>query len=155
MSSIEDDLPADVTPIKTAADRPAALNNLAVLSSTDIDAMFDEKAMLRYEKEPRPIVFIGNLKGRNEVALSISHLLGIRGALPDQVSTGDVATDLVYTYGTLPGGAGSPIFDAETGDLIGIHLIAHSCGRSQPAGQQCAAAGTSFPRLLSAIRART
>jgi hypothetical protein len=111
--------------------------------------------MLKYQKEPRPIVFIGNLQGRNEVAISISHLLGalersppgdpkarqnigtnssrpigqFRGIDPEPV-TARVQPDLVYTHGTLPGSGGSPLFDAETGDLIGIHQMGYPCGQS-------------------------
>jgi hypothetical protein len=47
---------------------------------------------------------------------------------------------------------GSPIFDAESGDLIGIHLMSYPCAQS--ALKRCAAAGTSFPRLLAALRAQ-
>jgi hypothetical protein len=170
ISSIEGALPVDVTVIKTANAKPAALSDLKVLSPAEIDALFDDKAMLKYQKEPRPIVFMGNLQGRSEVAISVSHLLGALGASRpgalkapgavgrsrgiDPVPVRDkVQPDLLYTHGTLPGGGGSPIFDAETGDLIGIHLIAYPCAQSVPTERHCAAAGTSFPRLLAAIRA--
>jgi hypothetical protein len=153
VSSIEDGLPADAVVIKSANVAPAALSNLDVLSSAEIDALFDDKAMLKYQKEPRPIVFVGNLHGRNEVAISISHLLGAIDVFRpgDPKALPNVQPDLVYTHGTLPGGGGSPIFDAETGDLIGIHLMGYPCAASVPAERRCAAAGTSFPRLLASI----
>jgi hypothetical protein len=64
--------------------------------------------------------------------------------------------DLLYSHGTLPGGGGSPIFDAATGDLIGIHLLGFFCPGASPDASPkrfCAAAGTSLPRLAAAIRA--
>ena len=174
VSSIEDPLPADATAIKSANMAPVALSNLTTLSSADINALFDERAMLRYQKEPRPIVFMGNLGGRNEVAISISHLLGAMNVLqpgglnadPKIISApvgqtrhinpapidDEVRPDLVYTHGTLPGGGGSPIFDAETGDLIGIHLMSFPCAAGASAERRCAAAGISFPRLLASTR---
>src|SRR5262249_26375605 len=135
VSSIEGDLPAHVTPIRSANIAPAALSNLDRLTFAEVEALFDDRAMLKYQKEPGPIVFIGNLQGRNEVAISISHLLGAleqsppgdpkglqsrpreqsRGINPAPV-TERVQPDLVYTHGTLPGSGGSPLFDAETGD---------------------------------------
>jgi hypothetical protein len=176
ISSIDDALPGDVIVITSANVAPGALSNLETLSSADVNALFDDKAMLRSRKEHRPIVFMGNLQGRREVAISISHLLGALGAAQPGVTMGQkdvtarslrgglsraitpapvadsVQPDLVYTHGTLPGGGGSPIFDAETGDLIGIHLMSYPCPQS--AAKRCAAAGTSFPRLLAAIRAQ-
>jgi hypothetical protein len=172
VSSIEDDLPPEATTIKSAKITPAALANLDLVSLSEVDALFDDRSMLKYEKEPRPIVFIGNLQGRNEVAISISHLLGalalaqpehrnaVANIAPGPIgqsrgtaavsTTGTIRPDLVYTHGTLPGGAGSPIFDAETGDLIGIHLNAYPCVKTPE--QRCFGAGTSFPRLLASIR---
>ena len=162
ISSIEDALPLDVMVIRSANGAPGALSNLELLSSAEIDALFDDKAMLKSDKEHRPIVLMGNLQGRAEVAISISHLLGSMGSDPlhGGLSRGivpapvvdQVQPDLVYTYGTLPGSGGSPIFDAETGVLIGVHLISYPC--VQPASKRCAAAGTSLPRLLAAIRAQ-
>jgi hypothetical protein len=177
VSSIEDDLPSEATAIRSAKNAPAVLSNLDILSLADVNALFDDRAMLKTQKEPRPIVFIGNLEGRNEVAISISHLLGalaVSGpgdpkALPNTASnslrpigqsrgidpapvTGQIQPDLVYTHGTLPGGSGSPIFDAETGDLIGIHLVGYLCAQAGGVGQRCSGAGTSFPRLLASIR---
>ncbi len=177
VSSIEDPLPKGVTMIKTATVEPAALIDLAELSLSDISSMFDSNAMLKFQKEPRPIVFMGNLQGRNEVAVSISHLLGTlkrtNGGLPHPAANimpaprpigqsrlidpapmpDNVQADLLYTHGTLPGGGGSPIFDAATGELIGIHLNSYPCGQTVPEGRRCAAAGTSFVRILTAIRA--
>jgi hypothetical protein len=174
VSSIEGDLPGDVTPIETARLDPVALSGAQELTASQIDSLFDQNAMLIYQKEPRPIVFMGNLQGRSEVALSVSHLLGrmdtgeaAPGALPNIVRpagpvaqtrattqvtvAGEVRPDLLYTHGTLPGGGGSPIFDAETGDLLGIHLQSYPCATAAPV-RRCAAAGTSFPRLIAAIR---
>jgi len=179
VSSIEGDLPAHATPIKAANTAPAALSDLDRLTFAEVKALFDDRAMLKYQKEPRPIVFIGNLQGRNEVAISISHLLGAlersppgdpkalqnigknlsrptarsRGIDPEPV-TARVQPDLVYTHGTLPGSGGSPLFDAETGDLIGIHLMSYPCAKSVAPERRCGAAGTSFPRLLASIRSQ-
>ena len=168
VSTIEDRLPDDITAIKSADALPEALSRLQTLSPGELTGLFDDKAILTDSKEHRPIVLVGNLQGRNEVAISISHLIGgfrrlsspavskdfpqslSRSITPTPVAP-EVQPDLVYTYGTLPGSGGSPIFDAETGDLIGIHLLSVPCGRG-PKG--CAAAGTSFPRLLAAIRAK-
>lgn len=49
------------------------------------------------------------------------------------------------------GGSNSPIFDAKTIDLIGIHLVGYVCARGGEA-QRHSGAGTSFARLLTAIR---
>lgn len=177
VSSIEGDLPTNATPIKAANPAPKALSDLDRLTFAEVDALFDDRAMLKYQREPRPIVFIGNLQGRNEVAISISHLLGalqrsppgdpkalpnigtnssrpigqFRGIDPE-LATARVQPDLVYTHGTLPGSGGSPLFDAETGDLIGIHLMGYPCAQSVAPERRCGAAGTSFPRLLASIR---
>lgn len=171
VSSIEDNLPPEATAIKSANSVPVALSNLDILSPADVSALFDDRAMLKIQREPRPIVFIGNLDGRNEVAISISHLLGALTASRDRNEPADtspvgqsraidpapvarqIQPDIVYTHGTLPGGSGSPIFDAETGDLIGIHLMGYPCARGGAVGQRCSGAGTSFTRLLSSIRA--
>ncbi len=186
VSSIEEGLPKDVTVLKTTNLAPVALSGLASLSAADIGALFDDKGMLKYQKEPRPIVFVGNLLGRKEVVISVSHLLGTinqagpvsLGGMPNSMPgpkradgsagerpfgqsrgiqpvpiTDNVQPDIVYTHGTLPGGGGSPIFDAETGDLIGIHLMGYPCVQPVPEGRRCAAAGTSLPRLLAAIQA--
>lgn len=178
VSSIEDALPKDVTVLKSANDKPAALQGLPAYSKAEVDALFDANGMLQYQTEPRPIVFVGNLLGRNEVVISVSHLLGqlsnmaagdpkgIPNIMPMPRSFGQsrgidavpitdqLQTDIVYTHGTLPGGGGSPIFDAETGDLIGLHLMGLACPVAVPQGRRCAAAGTSFPRLIAAIRAQ-
>ena len=170
VSSIEDNLPPEATAIKSANTVPVALSNLEILSPADVSALFDDRAMLKINREPRPIVFIGNLEGRNEVAISISHLLGAltvsrdSNATPSPVGESpgiapapvarQIQPDLVYTHGTLPGGSGSPIFDAATGDLIGIHLLGFPCARGGAVGQRCSGAGTSFTRLISSIRGR-
>jgi len=178
VSSIEDGLPKDVTVLKSANDKPPALNGLRAYTRDEVDALFDGNGMLQYQTEPRPIVFVGNLLGRNETVISVSHLLGhlshVRSADPQGAPnsmppqspfgqsrgidaapiTDQLQSDIVYTHGTLPGGGGSPIFDAETGDLIGLHLMGFPCRTAVPEGRRCAAAGTSFPRLIAAIRAQ-
>ncbi|WP_398472909.1 toll/interleukin-1 receptor domain-containing protein [Tardiphaga sp.] len=173
VSSVEGNLPAYAEPIKSANAAPSALANLDRLTVEQVKASFDDRAMLQSKKDPRPIVFIGNLQGRNEVAVSISHLFGAledwepeaAKAIPNFLSpTGQairsapqrindqVRPDLVYTHGTLPGSGGSPLFDAETGDLIGIHLMSYPCVQPVAPDRRCEASGTSFPRLLAAIR---
>lgn len=176
ISNIEDALPKDVTVINSIATTPSALTGLKSYSTNNLDILFDGNAMLVQNDSSRPIVFVGNLQGRSEVAISISHLLGSitegsivgepnvarpfqqsarfgqsRGIDPVPIS-GEVRPDLLYTHGTLPGGGGSPIFDAETGDLIGIHLLGYPCPQTVPEGRRCAAAGTSARRLLTEIR---
>jgi hypothetical protein len=179
VSSIEDELPPEAAPIKSSKNAPSVLSNLDTLSPADVDASFDDRALLKVKgrQKQRPIVFIGHTPFNSEVTLSISHLLGklaVSGlgdpkALPNTPSnsscvigracnigpvpvSNQVRADLVYTYGTPPGGGGSPIFDAETGDLIGIHLMGYPCPQGGEIAQHCSGAGTSLARLLTAIR---
>lgn len=174
ISTIAGELPKDVEIVQSIEAKPSALAKLSSFNSADVDGLFDDNAMLKSNSELRPIVFIGNLEGRVEVAISISHLLGhlssygagfeakslpniappvgqSRAITPGPIA-GGVTPDLVYTHGTLPGGGGSPIFDAGTGDLIGIHLMGYPCRGTAPAGRRCAAAGTSISRLLEELR---
>jgi hypothetical protein len=55
ISRIEDGLPADVIVIKLANSAPGALSNLEILSSAEVDALFDDKARLKYQKYDRPV----------------------------------------------------------------------------------------------------
>ncbi len=144
VSSIVDKLPSGATMMERVTDKPIALRELARVASDEIKAMFDDRAILKNPGSQRPVIFVGNLMGRREVALSIGHLLG---ELPSSASAqpSNVEADLVYTYATLGGSGGSPIFDAETGDLIGIHLFGR---RTEGIGE-----GISMPRILAAIRA--
>lgn len=179
VSTIKDALPPDVTPITKLASGPVALSRLETYPWSRIDEMFDDAGMLKGTPALRPIVFVGNLEGRNEVAISISHLLGIasdrRGGFSNAIpkstrqpcstsqsadcdsdavgSAARIEPNLVYTHGTLPGGGGSPIFDAESGELIGIHLASYQCPRMDlQTNRRCTASGTSITHLLAAIR---
>lgn len=174
ISTVVGEMPKDVEILRSAGPAPLALKSLRQLVSAEIDDLFDDNAMLKLSNGLRPIVFIGNLQGRIEVAISVSHLLGqvsdygdvqkemaapnvaprsAKGWAPTPApEPTEVIPDIVYTHGTLPGGAGSPIFDAETGDLIGIHLMSFPCRQAAADGRRCAAAGISINRLLEAIR---
>ncbi len=175
VSSVPDPLPADATPLTALPTAPLALKDLPEISVADLALSFDENAMLKVQRQLRAIVFVGNLEGRAEVAISISHLLGRRppaatvlpGAtaniaplppglgrsLDPQPVSERTQPDIIYTHGTLPGGGGSPIFDAATGDLIGIHLVRYPCPPHAAQDRHCSAAGSSIPRLLAAMRA--
>lgn len=161
ISRIEGPLPDGATMIARVKEMPTGFDGLKPLSKSDFASMFNDKGQLTIAAEPRPIVFVGNMRGRQEVTLAVSHLIGTIDA-PDAASgrvTRDIEVvaaprelhaDLVYTLSTLPGSGGSPIFDAETGDLIGIHLI--GCGHVASEGRPCAGGGTSVPRILAAVR---
>ena len=164
ISTIDGSLPEGVTMIEKIEESPAALAQLISITRAEIDAMSDSEAMRRFPGAPRPIIFVGNLAGRHEVALSISHLIGFlnstdslshgvaRALSPASVSMAS-DPDLVYTHGTLPGGGGSPIFDAETGALIGIHLAGYPCPGKNEAKRQGTGGGVSITQILAAIRA--
>lgn len=166
ISSIRDALPADVTAMDVSNGKPEALADLQDYSWNAIDDLFDDRGMLKNTGNLRPIVFIGNPAGRPEVAISISHLLGTLRNAPagsdattNSVTSGSVGLnyvpDLLYTHGTLPGGGGSPVFDAATGDLIGIHFLGRPCPVVMAQNwEKCSGGGTSMTRLLAAVRSQ-
>jgi V8-like Glu-specific endopeptidase len=69
------------------------------------------------------------------------------------VTASTAEPDLAYTYVTLPGAGGSPIFDAATGDLIGIHHSGYPCPNQAIPQNRCAGLGVSITRIVEAIRA--
>lgn len=102
----------------------------------------------------RPLISAGNLYDRPEVTLLVHHHVGnLRFDAKQAVRW---ATDLVYTEASLPGSAGSPIFDVATGQLVGFHLLGESDCPSNPSELerrvgQCLGTGTSVARIVAAI----
>jgi hypothetical protein len=172
VSSIKGELPFGATQIVSIAESADVLGELTEMPrpAGDADAaagsdparesiamdMAIEGAVRWAARGLKPVVTVGNKQGRNEMTLSIGHFMGLL-RYPAELPAGSLAPDLVYTKSTLPGSAGAPIFDAESGALLGIHLLASPRCPTETtvldeAYGQCSAFGTSMPRLLAAIR---
>jgi hypothetical protein len=106
---------------------------------------------------PRPVLSAGTLAGKREVTLSVHHLLG-RWQFEERPRP-HMLTDIAYTQISLPGSAGSPVFDVETGEVIAIHLIRDSVrcpAEPSPIEKKlelCLGAGSSLARIRRAIAA--
>jgi TIR domain len=165
IATVEGPLPDGATVIEQIASTARAVETLPELTRSQIDALFDEDGVVRAPGDPRPVVFVGNLPRRSEVALSIGHLLarrstaelataGVPNVISQSASRAPVLlrADLAYTYASFPGSGGTPIFDAETGDLLGIHLVWLPCANPRNPQTKCAGGGASMARILAAIR---
>jgi len=150
MSSIAGKLPSGAVVIANLSNEPPVLQKIRHLTKNDEIGLFDQRDVLKNPGNARPIVFVGNNEGRAELTVMIGHLLGDVSAIYDHEPEA-FHYDLLYTHATLPGASGSPIFDAATGDLIGIHLAGQLCS----SGNACMGRGVSMPRILAEISAGT
>jgi TIR domain len=170
VASIEDRLPVGASVLDRIADHDDPAVPLAELTRSEINALFDAGGTFLKPGAQRPVIFVGYHHDRREVALSVSHLLGRLSAaeagqpgipnIPQTVRTStptaaspSLHADLVYLHVTMPGASGAPIFDAITGELIGIHHNGHLCPSATATLRRCWGGGTSMARVVAAIRA--
>lgn len=164
ISSLAGDLPPGLAPVDDLLESPAFFDNLPRLGQSDFPSLFDENLVLKDARATRPIVLVGNIAARTEMTLSISHLIARLGGpvdgsprsgfanVPASPSVSD-ASDVLYTYVTMPGASGSPVFDAQTGKLIGIHLVGLPCRADVGQDRRCAGGAVSIPRIVMALKA--